>query len=224
MKKTINITISVFLSIILLSCTAIQNSNKTQRGAGLGVAAGAILGGIIGGDIKGALIGAGIGGAAGGVVGNVMDKQANKIKEAIPGADVERVGEGIHVVFDENSGVNFATNKSDLTSKAKINLDKVVQVFQQFPDTNLFIQGHTDDTGKAEYNMTLSNKRAQSVVDYFTSRGVNSGRFSVEAFGETVPRFDNTTEEGRSKNRRVEIAISANKDMIEDAQAKARVN
>jgi outer membrane protein OmpA-like peptidoglycan-associated protein len=224
MKKTINITLSVFLSVILLSCTAVQNANKTQKGAGLGIAAGAILGGIIGGDIKGALIGAGIGGAAGGVVGNVMDKQADKIKEAIPGADVERVGEGIHVVFDENSGVNFATNKSDLTSKAKMNLDKIVQVFNEFPDTNLFIQGHTDDTGKAEYNMSLSQKRAQSVANYFTSRGISSSRFSVEAFGETVPRFDNTTADGRSKNRRVEIAISANKDMIEDAQAKTRTN
>jgi outer membrane protein OmpA-like peptidoglycan-associated protein len=224
MKKTINISLSIFLSVILLSCTAIQNANKTQKGAGLGVAAGAILGGIIGGDIKGALIGAGIGGAAGGVVGNVMDKQADKISEAIPGADVERVGEGIHVTFDENSGVNFATNKSELTSKAKLNLDKIVNVFNEFPDTNLFIQGHTDDTGKAEYNMSLSKKRSQSVADYFTSRGISSNRFSVEGFGETQPRYDNTTPEGRSQNRRVEIAISANKDMIEDAQAKVRQN
>ena len=212
----------VTLSILMVNCNAIQNANKTQKGAGLGVAAGAILGGVIGGDIKGALIGAAIGGAAGGVVGNVMDKNADKIKEAIPGADVERVGEGIHVIFDENSGVNFATNKSSLTSEAKANLDSVADVFKEFPDTNLLVQGHTDNTGKAEYNMELSKKRAQSVIDYFVSKGINRNRFSVEAFGETQPRFDNSTSEGRSKNRRVEMAISANEDMIKDAQAQTR--
>ena len=224
MKKAINISLSIFLSLLILSCTAIQNANKTQKGAGLGVAAGAILGGVIGGNIKGALIGAAIGGAAGGVIGKVMDKQADKIKEAIPGAQVERVGEGIHVVFDENSGVIFATNKSDLTSKSKTNLDKMVQILKDFPDTYLSIQGYTDDTGSAEYNMALSEKRAQSVVNYFTSKGINPNRFSVKAFGETNPKYDNKTAEGRSKNRRVEIAITANKDMIEDAQAKVKQN
>jgi outer membrane protein OmpA-like peptidoglycan-associated protein len=222
MKSICKLLLVSVLSFSMITCNAVQNANKTQKGAGLGVAAGAILGGIIGGDIKGALIGAAIGGAAGGVVGNVMDKKADKIQEAIPGADVERVGEGIHVIFDENSGVNFATNKSSLTTAAKANLDAIAKVFQEFPDTNLLVQGHTDSSGNEEYNMTLSQKRAQSVVDYLVSKGISNKRFSVEAFGETQPRYDNTTSEGRSKNRRVEMAVSANEQMIQDAQAKTR--
>jgi outer membrane protein OmpA-like peptidoglycan-associated protein len=181
MKSICKLLLVSVLSFSMITCNAVQNANKTQKGAGLGVAAGAILGGIIGGDIKGALIGAAIGGAAGGVVGNVMDKKADKIQEAIPGADVERVGEGIHVIFDENSGVNFATNKSSLTTAAKANLDAIAKVFQEFPDTNLLVQGHTDSSGNEEYNMTLSQKRAQSVVDYLVSKGISNKRFSVEA-------------------------------------------
>ena len=100
MKKILNSTKAIALALLLLNCNAIKNANNTQKGAGIGVAAGAIAGGIIGGNLKGALIGAAIGGVSGGVIGNVMDKQARKIEEAIPGADVERVGEGIHVIFE----------------------------------------------------------------------------------------------------------------------------
>ncbi|NRA94405.1 MAG: OmpA family protein [Psychroserpens sp.] len=222
MKKIFRTTLVMTITLCLLNCNAIKNANKTQKGAGIGVAAGAIAGGLIGGDLKGALIGAAIGGVSGGVIGNVMDKQARKIEEAIPGADVERVGEGIHVIFDENSGVNFATNKSDLTAASQINLDKVAKVLTEFPDTNITIQGHTDNTGDDTYNLNLSRKRAESVAAYLETKGVLSSRFNIEALGESAPRYDNNTSEGRAKNRRVEMAISANQDMIQDAQAKQR--
>ncbi|WP_159023243.1 OmpA family protein [Formosa sp. L2A11] len=223
MKKSTSILIAIALmfSLSFVSCNAIKNANSTQKGAGVGVAGGALIGGLIGGNITGALIGAAVGGAAGGLIGNSMDKQADKIEEALPGAEVKRVGEGIQVVFDENSGVTFATNKAELTTKAKENLDAIADVFLEFPDTNLLVEGHTDSTGSEDYNMTLSEKRAQSVVSYLQNKGVTSNRFEVTAYGETRPRFDNTTEEGRSKNRRVEIGVSANKDMIEDAKAQA---
>ncbi|WP_274476547.1 OmpA family protein [Mangrovimonas aestuarii] len=221
MKKLISISLALALVASISGCDAIKNANKTQKGAGLGAAGGALVGGLIGGNIKGALIGAAIGGAAGGIIGNQMDKQADKIEEAIPGAEVDRVGEGIQVYFDEKSGVTFATNKATLTDQAKQNLDAVADVFNEFPDTNLMVEGHTDDTGAEDYNMKLSKQRAQSVVDYLISKGVSSGRFTVQAFGETKPRFDNSTDEGRSKNRRVEIGISANEEMIEDAKAQA---
>lgn len=222
MKKILKSTIVITITLFLVSCNAIKNANNTQKGAGIGIAAGAIAGGIIGGNLKGALIGAAIGGVSGGIIGNVMDKQARKIEEAIPGAEVERVGEGIHVIFDENSGVNFATNKSDLTTKSKLNLDEVAKVLVEFPDTNITIQGHTDNTGKNDYNLDLSRKRAQSVAEYLSSKGVLLSRFNIEAFGEDAPRYDNNTTEGRAQNRRVEMAISANQEMIEDAQAKSR--
>lgn len=211
----------IALSFAIVGCSAVQNSNKTQRGAVAGAAGGAIIGGLIGGNLKGALIGAAIGGASGAVIGNVMDKQAQKIETAVPGAEVERIGEGILINFDENSGVTFATNKADLTQTSKQNLDKVITVFLEFPDTNILVQGHTDSTGSEAYNMELSKKRANSVMDYLKMKGVVSNRLTMEGLGQSMPRFDNNTVEGRSKNRRVEIAVTANQQMIEDARAKS---
>lgn len=218
--KLYGLSLAIILSLNM-SCTAIQNSNKTQRGAGIGVAAGALAGGLIGGNIGGALIGAAIGGAAGGVIGRQMDKQADKIEEAVPGAEVKRVGEGIQIIFDDKSGVNFAFDSADLTAEAKNNLDAVAEVFIEFPDTDLMIEGHTDSTGNDDYNMKLSKRRAESVASYLQAKGVSASRFDVKAFGETRPRFDNATKEGQSKNRRVEIGVAANEDMIEDAKAQA---
>ena len=203
------------------SCNAIKNTNKTQKGAGIGVAGGALIGGLIGGNVTGALIGAAVGGAAGGIIGNSMDKQAKKIEQIVPGADVNRVGEGIQIIFDDKSGVNFALNSANLTPEAKSNLDKVAEVFLEFPDTELMLEGHTDSTGDAGYNMTLSTKRANSVGDYLSTKGVSKSRMNIKGLGETAPRFENDTKEGQAKNRRVEIGVTANKEMIEDAKAKA---
>lgn len=212
----LSLSVIIFLNF---SCTAIQNSNKTQRGAGIGVAAGALVGGLIGGNIGGALIGAAVGGAAGAVIGNQMDKQADKIEEAVPGAEVKRVGEGIQIIFDDKSGVNFAFDSAELTPEAKKNLDAVAEIFNEFPDTDLMIEGHTDSVGDENYNLKLSKRRAEAVVAYIKSKGVAGSRFKVEAFGETRPRFDNATKEGQSKNRRVEIGVAANEKMIQDARA-----
>ena len=218
--KIYGLSLVVILSLNF-SCTAIQNSNKTQRGAGIGVAAGALVGGLIGGNIGGALIGAAIGGAAGGLIGNKMDKQADKIEQAVPGAEVKRVGEGIQIIFDDKSGVNFGFDSADLTAEATKNLDAVAEIFIEFPDTELMIEGHTDSVGDDNYNMKLSKRRADSVVAYLKSKGVAGNRFKVEAFGETRPRFDNKDKEGQAKNRRVEIGVAANQQMIEDAKAQA---
>ncbi|MDH3321559.1 MAG: OmpA family protein [Flavobacteriaceae bacterium] len=222
MKKLTSITLAIAVIMAFsISCTAIENANKTQKGAGLGVAGGALIGGLIGGDIGGALIGAAIGGAAGGLIGKSMDKQADKIEEAVPGAEVKRVGEGIQVVFDDKSGVTFALNSAELTGTAKENLNAISEVFVEFPDTILMIEGHTDDTGEEAYNMTLSKKRAQSVADYFKNKGISGNRFTVKGFGETAPRFPNDSDANRAKNRRVEIGVAANDKMIQDAKAQA---
>ncbi len=222
LKKTTSISLALAVIISFsVSCTAIQNSNKTQRGGAIGAAGGAAIGGLIGGNIWGALIGAAVGGVAGGLIGNHMDKQADKISEAVPGAEVKRVGEGIQIIFDDKSGVNFAFNSADLTADAKKNLNAVAEIFIEFPDTELMIEGHTDDVGSADYNLKLSKRRANSVVAYLKAHGVAGNRFSVKAFGETAPRFDNATKEGQAKNRRVEIGVSANDQMIQDAKAQA---
>lgn len=212
---------------LFTGCESVKNTNNTQRGAAIGAVGGAIIGGVLGNNLgkggngaMGAVLGGVIGGVAGGVIGNKMDKQAREIETALPGAQVERVGEGIKLVLGENA-VRFDTNKSTLTSSAKANLDKLIPVFNQYPDTNIQIYGYTDSTGSAEYNLKLSEQRAASVRTYLTGKGINTSRFMTTGMGIADPIATNDTPEGRSKNRRVEFAITANQKMIQDAQKEA---
>ena len=137
-----HITLFLVAGLLFVGCEAINNSNKTQRGAVIGAASGAILGAILGNNVGsggnselGAVIGTAVGGAAGAIIGNQMDRQAKKIEEEIPGAEVKRVDDGIVVTFDEKSGVTFAFNKADLTDEAKTLLNKMVTVLKEYPDT-----------------------------------------------------------------------------------------
>lgn len=223
-NKTNIVALGLSTSLVLSSCQAVQNANNTQKGAAIGTAAGAVLGGILGNNIGkggkgtlGVVLGGIIGGAAGGIIGNKMDKQAREIKTALPGAEVERVNEGIKITFNETM-VNFAFNSSELTSTAKSNLEKLAEVLINNPDTNINIYGHTDSKGADDYNKTLSEKRANSVVNYLSSLGIARNRMIATGLGEAEPIADNSTEEGRAKNRRVEFAITANEKMIEQAQ------
>lgn len=213
-------------SIGFTSCEATKNMNNTQKGVGIGAASGAVIGGIIGNNVGkgnaalGAIIGGVVGGTAGGLIGNNMDKQAQKIDQALPGADVERVGEGIKITLGENS-VNFDLGKSTLTSTAKANLDKLVPVFNEYPDTDIQIVGYTDSSGSDEFNLKLSQQRAASVKTYLSSKGIKAARIVTSGLGEADPIADNTTKEGMAKNRRVEFAITANEKMKADAQKEA---
>ncbi|MBL0682970.1 OmpA family protein [Aquimarina mytili] len=222
------IGVALMAVAILSSCEAVQNANNTQKGAVIGTAAGAVLGGVIGNNVGkrnsalGAVIGGVVGGVAGGVIGKQMDKQAQKIESEIPGAEVTRVGEGIDVVFDENSGVYFETNKSNINAKSKTNLNKLAGIFKEYPDTNIIVEGHTDSTGDDSYNMSLSQKRANAVTEYLVSQGISRSRLTTYAHGETLPKYDNGTAEGRAKNRRVELGIVANEKMKRDAQQQVK--
>ena len=199
----------------------------------VGATGGAVLGGIIGNNVGrgntalGAILGAVVGGAAGGIIGNKMDRQAEKIKTEIPGAKVERVGEGINVTFDENNpdgskaGVYFATNKSDITPNSKLALDKLLKVFTDYPETNILVEGHTDDVGTAAYNLTLSERRAEAVGSYLKAAGLAASRLTIKWYGEAQPKVENTSAENRALNRRVEFAITANERMKTDAKVEA---
>ena len=138
----------------------------------------------------------------------------------MPGAQVERVGEGIKLVLGENS-VRFDTSKSTLTTTAKANLDKLVPVFKSYAHTDIVIYGYTDSTGSAEYNLNLSQQRANSVEKYLESKGLNMSRFKMVGMGIADPIATNDTPEGRSQNRRVEFSITANEKMVQDAQKEA---
>jgi len=236
MKSTLKkIAIGVFSMVLILnlsSCDATKNASNSQKGGVIGAAGGAILGAIIGnntgkkgsGGELGAVIGGVVGGTAGVLIGNKMDKQAQKIEEEIPGAIVERIDDGIVVTFDENSGVYFETNKFNINSDSEVLLTKLATILIEYPDTNVLVVGHTDSVGAAEYNMNLSKNRANSVTNFFTSKSLNSNRFTTKWFGEDQPIADNATAKGRAKNRRVNLAILPNEKMIEDAKKESGKN
>ena len=223
-NKTNNAALFISSSLVLTSCEAVQNANNQQKGTVIGTAAGAVIGGVLGNNIgkgknapAGAVLGGIVGGVAGNVIGRNMDKQAKEIKETLPGAEVERVGEGIKVTMKENM-VNFGFDSSNLTSAAMANLDKLAEVLKNNPDTNINIYGHTDSKGTDEYNLSLSDRRAAAVKSYLASKGIASSRMIPMGVGEKEPIASNDTDAGRAQNRRVEFAITANEEMIKDAQ------
>lgn len=225
MKRTLNKIIAiVFVTLLLGSCDATRNANKKQKGTVIGASGGAVIGGVVGNNVGkgntalGAIIGGVVGGAAGAYIGNRMDEQAKKIEDEIPGAEVERVGEGINVTFDESSGVHFDTEKFNINAKSAENLDNLVRIFKEYPNSYILVEGHTDSTGPDGYNLTLSKNRAESVTNYLVNHGISNGRMETKWYGETQPKYDNSTVEGRAKNRRVELAIMADEELKQEAQ------
>ena len=223
-NKTNIAALCISTSLMMTSCDTVKNANNQQKGTVIGTAAGAVIGGILGNNIgkgKNAPVGAVLGGIVGGVAGNViggkMDKQAKEIKETLPGAEVERVGEGIKVTMKENM-VNFGFDSSNLTPAAQMNLDKLAEVLKNNPDTNINIYGYTDSKGTDSYNLSLSDRRAAAVKTYLVSKGLASSRMLTMGMGEKEPIASNSTDDGRAQNRRVEFAITANEDMINDAK------
>ncbi|MDR0661073.1 MAG: OmpA family protein [Prevotellaceae bacterium] len=214
------------LGASIISMTACSNMSNTSKGTAIGAGSGAAVGagvGAITGKGKGAAIGAGIGavlgGVAGALIGKKMDKQAEELKQQVEGAEVETVnnGEAIKLTFD--SGILFATGKADLSEASKISLAKFAVSLQQNPNTDVTIEGHTDNTGSDSVNQPLSENRARSVYSFLAAQGVNSQRMHTVGYSSYRPVADNSTADGRSKNRRVEVYITANQQMIEQAHA-----
>lgn len=212
---------------VLLLCVAVLfsgcNASNTVKGTGIGVGAGgavgAGIGALAGNTGLGAIIGAAVGGTAGALIGKKMDKQKKELQQSLPDATVETVnnGEAIKVTFD--SGILFATNSSTLSDASRNALRNFANSLKSNPDTDIRIVGFTDNTGKVDYNQTLSEKRAKSVYDYLMMQGVSSDRMVYEGKGVHDPVADNSTPEGRSLNRRVEILILANDKMVKDAKS-----
>jgi len=229
--KLLSVAFILMLTFSLTNCNATKNANNKQKGAVIGATGGAILGAIIGNNVGkggngelGAVIGGVVGGGAGILIGNKMDKQAKKIEEEIPGATVERVDDGIVITFDENSGVYFDTAKYNVNTASQTALNKLINVFKEYPDTNILVVGHTDSVGSDENNMTLSKNRANAVTNYITGQGISNGRLTTNWYGETQPTSDNNTAEGRAKNRRVNVAILPNEKMVDDAKKQSGEN
>lgn len=211
---------SIAITMAATLTTGCSSFTKTQKGTAIGAGAGGTIGALIGkkagNTAIGAIIGGAIGGTAGAYVGRKMDRQAAEIKQTVPGADVVREGEGLIVKFD--SGILFDVNKTDLKSAASTNLQNLAASMQKNPDTNIMVVGYTDNTGSDTYNMNLSVRRAAAVKSSIVANGVSGSRLTTQGKGETEPIADNSTEAGRTQNRRVEIVIVANDKMKADAK------
>lgn len=204
-------------AVFLFSCASWNNTEKgVAIGGGTGGAIGAVLGNKTGEAGKGAAIGAIVGGAAGAAIGIYMDKQAKKIEDEIKDAEVERVGEAIKLTFD--SGILFGFDSFSLTPQAQETIMKFADILKEYPDTDLSIEGHTDNRGAYAYNLTLSERRAASVRNYLKMQGVEDSRMVTIGFSFDKPVATNDTDEGRAKNRRVEILITANDELVEKAE------
>ena len=212
------------LMVFLLAAVNCASWSRTAKGAVIGGAGGAVVGGVIGraagNTLLGAILGAAVGGAAGAYIGSYMDKQAAEMQRDLEGAEVQRIGEGIKITFD--SGILFDIDKSELRPVSQTNLTDLAKILNKYPDTNILIEGHTDNTGTDEHNMTLSKDRAQSVALYLATVEVKSARFSTAGYGEAQPIVTNDTPEGRQKNRRVDIAVMANDKLKKAAQEKTK--
>ncbi|HMQ59118.1 MAG TPA: OmpA family protein [Flavilitoribacter sp.] len=209
--------------VMLLVCLTLMPACKTSRavkGGVIGGAAGGVIGGVIGkkagNTVVGVIIGAAVGGTAGALIGRYMDKQAEEIRKDMKGAQVERVGEGILITFD--SGLLFGVDSYQLNQNTRSNLNQLSDILAKYEDTDILIEGHTDNTGTEDHNQTLSENRAKSVSGYLIQRGVVFNRFTTVGYGENQPVADNATAAGRQENRRVEVAITANKKLKKAAK------
>lgn len=212
-------TLLLLGTLATVASSACASLNKKETGAIIGAASGAAVGGVVGrangSTAKGAIIGAAVGGAAGAVIGHQMDQQAKEIKQNIPGAVVERVGEGLQVTFE--SGLLFDYDSDVLRSAARQNLATLASSLEKYPNTDLLIVGHTDSIGSDAYNQGLSERRAASAANYLAGQGVARTRLRSTGRGESEPVVPNDTDAYRQKNRRVEVAIYASEALKEQA-------
>mgnify|MGYP000983806576 FL=1 len=216
MFKPSRLLIAASTAVLLAGCAS-QNpydnqppsSNKTATYGGLGALAGAAAGALINHDNrgKGALIGAAIGGASGAGYGYYADKQEAELRQSMQGTGVEvqRQGDQIKLIMPGN--ITFATDSSEIVSNFYAPLNNLASSFKQFNQNSIEIVGFTDSTGSRQYNMDLSQRRAQSVATYLTAQGVDGTRLSTRGAGPDQPIASNATADGRAQNRRVEVNL-----------------
>jgi len=220
MKKLVLVTL---VATALSGCAANDPNQKTKAGAAIGAAAGALVGYAVDDGAGGVIAGAAVGALAGGGVGRYMDNQQREMEAALADEQARheleiRQLEDETLKIDIANEVSFDFDSAALKSAFTPTLSKVADVLQRYPNTIIHVVGHTDSVGSESYNQRLSERRAQSVVDYFSSRGVTAGRLYAIGRGETEPRATNETEAGRQLNRRVEIFV---KPVVEGQESEA---
>jgi outer membrane protein OmpA-like peptidoglycan-associated protein len=208
MQKTILVGI---LSALLVTGCANSDMSNTQKGAAIGAVAGALLGKGTGDHDKSRYVwGAAVGALAGAAIGNYMDQQEQEFRDELAGSGVEVIREGDTIRLQLPGAITFATNSASISQGFYPVLTDVVKVLNKYEKTTLVIEGHTDNTGSLEYNQTLSLNRANAVRNHFMGNGVDQRRLTTMGFGPTQPVADNSTDDGRQLNRRVELRIVPN--------------
>ena len=224
MKKFLCTFLSAAILFVFSGCGSLSTTQKgTLFGGGAGAALGAGIGALIGkgtGAAIGGAVGAVAGGVAGTLIGKHMQKKADEIAAQVEGSKVETVTDvngytAVKVTFDE--GILFAFGKSDLSASSKSALNNFATALISEPNTDVQIYGHTDNIGSLEANNKVSNARAVNVMNYLINRGVPASRMTAQGLAYNYPVADNSTEAGRAQNRRVEIYISADENMIDAA-------
>jgi outer membrane protein OmpA-like peptidoglycan-associated protein len=213
MKVSMRVVASLLAVTLLAGCEAWQGQSRTVKGgvygAGAGAATGAAIGGIVGGGKgagTGAAIGAVVGALGGSLIGNYMDRQAQQMQQVLDRQDrLERRGEEIYMSL--SSDILFTSGSAALAPGADDKLKEVAGILQQYPRTIIEIVGHTDSVGSESMNQVLSERRAASVRDALVRDGVSPSRIVTRGAGELRPIADNSTPEGRARNRRVDITI-----------------
>lgn len=207
MKRKVTAVFVLVASVSLPAGCASKAQTGAIIGAGAGGAAGAVVGKATGSTVRGAIIGAAVGGIAGAAIGHQMDKQAKDLAYELPGATVQRVGEGITVTFPD--GLLFEFDSDYVGEAARDNLRKLAASLTAYPNTRALIVGHTDSKGLVRYNAQLSYRRALAAASFIAGQGVDRARVGTSGRGEAEPIATNGSEDGRRQNRRVEIAIFA---------------
>ncbi len=188
--------------------TGEPRSTRTGQGAAVGAGIGAVIGAISGGDrLKRVAIGAGIGALTGAAVGSYMDRNEEELRRQLAGSGVSVTRRGDEIILNMPGNVTFDFDSASLNPEFFEVLDSVALVLEEFDQTVLVIDGHTDSTGSRSYNLRLSEQRADTVGRYLISRGVSPARVATYGYGPDYPVAGNDTAEGRAMNRRVELTL-----------------
>ncbi|WP_226468354.1 OmpA family protein [Luteimonas panaciterrae] len=205
-------------TLLLSSCAsytgqtnAPDDPNRTRTGALIGAGIGVVAGLLSGGDAterrQRALVGAGVGGLAGGAIGAYQDRQEAELRRKMAGTGVDVVRQGDNITLNMPGNITFGFDKSDIQPQFYPVLDNVASTLQQYNQTVIEVAGHTDNVGTDAYNQQLSQRRADAVAGYLSSRGILRDRMITVGAGKTRPIADNSTDAGRAANRRVEITL-----------------
>jgi outer membrane protein OmpA-like peptidoglycan-associated protein len=211
----------VGVAILVSGCATVGDGDKTWKGAAIGTAGGAAVGAAVGATqgnaAKGAIWGAVAGAAVGTTTGVVLDAQEEKLRKA--GIRAERDEQGRLLVNLSGDTLKFDTGKSTLKPSGMEQLSMIASIMRDYPENRIAIAGHTDSVGRDDYNLALSQARADSVKSYLLQQGV-APRCIVasQGFGERYPVADNATAAGRAQNRRVELAITVDEEEAQQNQ------